>query len=349
MAYNQRLPPICGSPCHGSLTNVIEYRSFLNTDPPAIIDIWQKQRPMRCLSSVISRQLLDQMVLAKPYFDPTGLILAFDDGEPVGFVHASFGPDQVRGGIDYSTGVISQLRLVEDHGGDSTAHELLDRAVSYLQTRGAVTCFAGSRFPFAPFYLGLYGGSRIPGVPEEDEPMSTAMQRFGFVPGEAILIMQRSLQGYRPPINRTQMAIRRQYQVAAIVDPLLPNWWECCTFGWSEIYGFRVLRRGDQQVVGGVMLWEIQPLSNVWGRLTMGLVDLEIAQEQRQQGLATFLIGETFRHLTQQGVASVEVQIRESDQGAMRVAQKMGFEIISRGHEMQWTWQKSAGNDPNES
>ena len=313
---------------------VIEYRSFLNTDPPALIDIWQSQPPMRCLATVLSPADLDQMVLAKPYFDAAGLILAVDDGKPIGFVHAGFGPAPGWGGIDQSVGIISQLRVIESDQAAELSHELLTRAASYLADSGSTICYAGSKFPCSPFYLGLYGGSRIPGIPIEDGFMSVALQRFGFQTGERILVFQRNLQEFRPPISRSQMAVRRMYQVIPTVDPMLPNWWDCCSFGWSEIFGFRVSQRSDQQVVGSVLFWEIQPLSKDWGQLTMGLVEMQIDEFVRGQGLATFLIGESLRHLAAQRVASVEVQLRESNEPAISVARRMGFEQISEGREM---------------
>ena len=313
---------------------MIEIRSFLNTDPPAIVDIWQQQKPLRCLSQVMNRQLLDRMVLAKPYFDPAGLLVAFDNGKPVGFVHAGFCPNQEHSCVDYSRGVISQLQVSNCDSSDEVASSLLESALAYLKSRGAKSCFAGGAFPDAPFYVGLYGGSRIPGVPEEDAELFERLSRIGFQSCEQIHVMQLNLVGFRPAVNRALMTVRRQYQVAAIVDPLLPNWWECCTYGWAEVFGFRVIRRSDKQVVGSVLFWEIQPLSSQWGKVTMGLVDLAIEENARKQGIGTFLINESLRHLADSGVACVEIQLRGSDEPAIAIARKTGFEQISQGREM---------------
>lgn len=313
---------------------MIEYRSFLNTDPPFLIDIWRNQPPMRCLASTLTHADLDQLILAKPYFDAAGLILALDDGKPVGFVHAGFGPAPGWEGVDQSVGIISQLRVIDFDQAPEVSRELLHRAANYLAGCGATICYGGSKFPCSPFYLGLYGGSRIPGIPVEDELMSVALQRFGFQTGERILVFQRSLQEFRPPVSRSQMAVRRMYRVMPTVDPLLPNWWDCCSFGWSEILGFRLAQRSDQQVVGSVMFWEIQPLSKHWSEPTTGLVAMEIEEIVRGQGLATFLIGESLRYLAAQRVTRVEMQLRESNEPAISVARRMGFELISEGREM---------------
>ena len=74
--------------------SVIQYRSFLNTDPPLLVDIWRRQPPLRGQVSTISRAMLDHYVFSKPFFDADGLILAIDEQSenkiPLGFVHAGF-------------------------------------------------------------------------------------------------------------------------------------------------------------------------------------------------------------------------------------------------------------------
>jgi ribosomal protein S18 acetylase RimI-like enzyme len=66
----------------------------------------------------------------------------------------------------------------------------------------------------------------------------------------------------------------------------------------------------------------------------MGLVDLWVEDGERRKGLATLLVGETIRQLASQGVAIVEVQIRETDEPAIKFVRSMGFEQISFGIEM---------------
>ncbi len=313
---------------------MIEFRTFLNTDPPAIVEIWGKQKPIRCLTQVLTRKMLDQMVFAKPYFDPDGLIMAFENGAPVGFVHIGFCPEDQMDRVDHSRGVVSQIRIVDCENAPQIADGLWEHAKKYLESKGSSVCHASGQFPFSPFYVGLYGGSRIQGVPFEDAETKRWLNRFGFQTGRQIEVLQLNLAGFRPPVSRAQMAIRRQYQVAAVVDPLLPNWWESCTFGWAELFGFRIHRRSDEQVFGSVMLWEIQPLSTQWGRTTMGLVDLQISDDEQREGLAMHLIGESLRHLSGHGVACVEFQVLESDSASRELAQKFGFEAVSTGHEM---------------
>ena len=314
-------------------TSVITYRKFLNTDPPALVELWQQQKPCRSISQIINRKMLERMVFSKPYFDPDGLILAFENDRPVGFIHVGFAPNSTMDDLDRSIGILAQIRI--DGGVDqgAIANGLWAEARRYYQEHGTGVCHAGGVFPNSPFYVGLYGGSRIPGIPDDDESMLRSLNELNFESGDRIAILRVNLQGYRPPVNRKLMTVRRQYQVSAIVDPLLPNWWECCTFGWAELFGFRIVRRSDQQVVGSTLFWDVQPLANQWGVATMGMVNLLIDEEHRENGLGTLLVSESLRHLAGQGVSCVEIQLPESDEPAIALARRIGFEQVGLGRE----------------
>lgn len=314
---------------------MIEYRSFLNTDATAIVEIWRSQPPSRVISSTVTRSDLDRMVFGKPYFDPAGLILAVDDGVPVGFAHCGFAPNADRTDLDHSVGMISQLRFRQGKETDEIAAELVRRSIEYLKSKGANSCYGGSQFPFAPFYLGMYGGSRVPGVADEDSLM---MQRFldaKFEKQQSVKVFQLRLSGYRRTVDRKQMQIRRQYSVTPIVDPKPPTWWDACTYGWHEIFGFWLVDKRSQEELGRATFWEIQPLSSEWGTRTMGLCDLRIAPEHQRKGLATFLVGESVRQITEQGASLIELQFLESDEAMDGLAKKLGFEQVSGGSVLQ--------------
>lgn len=315
--------------CH-----VIDYRPFQNTDLPAIVDLWREQPQFRRLSSTVSRNDLDHLVLSKPYFDPEGFIIARQAGETVGFVHAGFGPNASGSDLDFKTGLLCQLRCRPGPDSNEVRDGLVTQALQYLRAKGAELCYSASKFPFVPFYLGLYGGSRIPGVPQEDEWLLQALRSHGFLENEKIPIYQRTLAGFRTPIDRQLMKVRRQFQLVSLVDPLPATWWENCMLGWAETFSFRIHERETQQPVGGVNFWEIQPLSIEWGVRSVGMFDVHIDANLHQQGLGTFLVGQALTQLMQQGVGLCEVQVRSSNHQSIRLFEKLGFEQVSEGLEM---------------
>ena len=55
---------------------MIRYRPFENRDPPGLAEIWRTQRPIRGRIQAVTPQLIEEHVLAKPWFDREGLIVA---------------------------------------------------------------------------------------------------------------------------------------------------------------------------------------------------------------------------------------------------------------------------------
>ena len=314
---------------------MIRYRSFLNTDPPLLVDIWRQQAPIRGQVESVTQLNLDHLILSKPYFESAGLILAVDDSSgqsvPLGFVHAGFAPTADLSDIDTSIGIVCQLKVVLGDNAEVIANELLKRACDYLKSRGASRVHAGSSFPHAPFYLGLYGGSQIPGILVDDALALKSMMDFGFVENDRIVVLERRMAGFKTVTDRKQISLRRQYQINAIADPLEQSWWESCTRGMTERERFSVYHKKDQNVCGSVSFWDVQPLAHRWGCLARGMYDLIIPEENRGIGLATYLVGESLRHLMQQGVGIVEAQTWASELPAIGVFKKLGFDEVSQG------------------
>ena len=116
---------------------MIGYRPFLNTDPPALADIWNAQPPARGLLRPMTAAILDQFVLSKPYFDRFGLLIATDGNRPVGFAHAGFGPQSNYAALDRDRGIVAALMVAEHPQQAEIVTELLTRSERFLQSHGA--------------------------------------------------------------------------------------------------------------------------------------------------------------------------------------------------------------------
>jgi ribosomal protein S18 acetylase RimI-like enzyme len=68
-----------------------------------------------------------------------------------------------------------------------------------------------------------------------------------------------------------------------------------------------------------------------WGTHTAGLIDLEVAEGSRRQGLASMLLAEAFRALGGEGAARVEVQTMQHNTAALALYQKLGFTEVDEG------------------
>ena len=97
---------------------VITYRTFLNSDPPQIVGLWNRQPSQPLRLSRITNGMLESQVFAKLYFDADGFFVACDGEQVVGFAHCAFGPDREKSGMDRQVGIISQLVVAEGQSAD---------------------------------------------------------------------------------------------------------------------------------------------------------------------------------------------------------------------------------------
>ena len=68
---------------------MIHYRCFRNDDPPGLVQIWNESFTGRGAVRMGHSSPFEYHVFAKPYFDPAGFILAFDDQMLVGYAHSA--------------------------------------------------------------------------------------------------------------------------------------------------------------------------------------------------------------------------------------------------------------------
>ena len=280
----------------------------------------------------VTPHLLEYGVFSKMLFDRQGLIVATRDGRPVGFVHAGFGPDEEGTRLDCTLGTIHLLMLHSDVADDHRlADDLLAAGEEYLRSSGSTVLYAGGIRPLNAFYLGLYGGSEIPGVLQSDRVFLDALQRNNYRQIDRILIFQTDLLRFRPPVSRAARKIKHATQLIETLDPPLDNWWEACIWGSQQRDCFELVDKVLTKVVARATFWEMQPLSACWGLNTSGLFDLYVEPEWRRNGAATYLLGEALRLMRRHGVANVEAQTMETNEAAIAFYQKMGFTEIDHG------------------
>jgi ribosomal protein S18 acetylase RimI-like enzyme len=279
----------------------------------------------------VSAMLLEQLVFSKPYFDPDGLIVALHDNVPIGFVHAGFGPNEQHAAIEADLGTTYLLMLRADHRRPEVATELLSRAEAYLRERGASVFYAGGIRPLNGFYLGLYGGSELPGVLATDPVFHDLADRSGYRAIDRVVVLQLELARYRAVFSRDQRRLRRELVFTELYNPPDISWWDACTMGSFDRLRYSLEPVGSGTALASVWFWDIEPLSTSWGLPTAGMFDLEVSRDRRRQGLATFLLGEAFERLRARGVVRIEAQTMQSNTAATALYEKLGFTRVDTG------------------
>lgn len=310
---------------------MIHYRTFRNTDPPHLVEIWRSQPPQRGLAQPMSLALFEQHVLSKPYFDAEGLIVALDDDKPVGFAHAAFGATDDEQGVLYTFGCTALMMVRANYQRQGIGAELLARCEGYLRGQGATVLYAGEISPLNAFYLGLYGGSELPGVLDSTPQAQQLFRSHGYREIDRSTVMHLDLRRFRAAIDRQQLQIRRSTVVEVQDDPRPRSWWQACLYAPLERTNYTLRDRSDNLPVARATLWAMTPLAMNWGMQAAGLVDIEVEVAHQRQGLATFLLGEMFKRLMAQGVALVEVQTMLRNAPAIALYKKLGFEEVDQG------------------
>ncbi|NDC54156.1 MAG: GNAT family N-acetyltransferase [Planctomycetia bacterium] len=309
---------------------MIEIRCFRNADPPRLADVWRAADLGPAAVQPMTAALLEAAVFSKPYFDREGLIVAADADRVVGFAHAAFGPTRDRSAVDTQVGSTLLVATVPHPQQDEAGDRLLRACEDYLRRRGARTILGGGSSDLRSFYLGLYGGSDLPGILDSSVAMRRIFERAGYLAGDRIAVLRRTLHGFRPPVNRLQLAIRRNTVLRAIDEPARRTWWEAATTTGVALRRYELLNQADE-LLGAASYWDMQPLAGSWGVVAAGLLDVEIVGSRRRQGFAHHLVAESLHDLAGEGVSLVETHAPVSNKAAISLFTKLGFEIAEHG------------------
>jgi ribosomal protein S18 acetylase RimI-like enzyme len=307
----------------------LRIRPFRNTDPPALVRLWNVALTGRGAAILPNVNCLELAVLARPYFESKGLLLAECDGQIVGFVHAGFGPDSTGQRISYERGVICVLAVHPEWRRQGVGTQLLRQAETYLRQHEAREIYFGCHRPLCPFYWGLYGGSEPSGVLESDALAKPFLQRHGYAVQATHIVYQRILDGTSWRMSPQAAVWKAKCELEVIPRPVHTNWFEACVTSPLEMFRLQALLEG--RTVAQVDMWEMELFGWRWKQPSVGLLDLQVAAEFKGQGLESFLLASSLQWLEEQYYTLVEMHVPESDQELRKNLRDLGFEMVDRG------------------
>ncbi len=303
---------------------MISFDCFRNDDPPRLADAWRATDLGPAALQPMTSAALEAAVFSKPYFDRHGVLVARDGDRVVGFAHAAFGPNADRSEIDTSVGT-TLLVVVPPH---ERQLEIEDGLLA--RSGGSTTILGGGSPDLGGFYLGLYGGSDLPGILDSSPRIQDVFRRAGYHAAGRIAVMRRALAGFRPPVNRLQLAIRRATTLRVIDEPVRRSWWEAATTTGIALQRYELRGEADA-LLGSASFWDVQPLAAAWGLAMAGLLRIYIEGSRRRHGLANYLVAEGLHDLAEQGTTVVEAHVAEDNAAAMQLFVKLGFRETDRG------------------
>ncbi len=322
---------------------MIHYRTFRNTDPPGLVEVWNAAFTGRGATRLHGSSWPEFFLFSKPYFDPESLIIAQADGQIAGFAWAGFGPNDSESALDKGSGVVCLLGVVPSHRRQGIGSELLRRAETYLHSRGSKELFAGPMYPLNPYTFGLYGGCNSPGFLDSDPLARPFFEHHGYAVASSCLVWQRVLQQAFTIADGRFAAHRLRYEIAS--NPFRGmTWWQDCILGPVDLYEYRLQDKLTGRSAARALLWEMETYVPRWNVHAVGITDLVVSTELRQQGLAKFLMAQILHYLRDQFFNLIEIQVRADSTAGINLLRGLGFEQVDAGH----IYRKSppANNEP---
>lgn len=310
---------------------MFQLRRFNNADPPALAEIWRRQPTQRGLMQPMTPAVLELCVFSKQTFDPEGLIVACEDEQPIGFVHAAFGPNEAGDDLDYSTGVTQMLMVRPSAQSPELTQALLHAGEDYLRSRGAKVLYGGGIHPLDPFYLGLYGGSELSGVLGSDERLNQVFQQSDYDVSSRAVVLHLELARLKPVVSREVRNHRRDMVFNQNFAPTEHNWWDTVQLGELERQEFSLTSRKSSDKLASVEFWDIEPLASSWGIRTSGIRSLRVDPDHRRKKLATYLLTESVKVMRKRGVSIVEVHAMQENEPAIDLYRSLGFTQVDTG------------------
>ena len=312
---------------------MIEYRPFHNSDPPRLVRLWHDGDMGRGAAHYFPADAFDYFVLAQPFFDPFGLIVAVDGEEIVGFVHAGFAVNENLSGLSRDRGAVCMLLVHPDYRRQGIGRELVQRACDYLKKGGASEITLGMSPPCDGFYLGLYGGAGAPGLLESGVEASSFASAIGAQPTGRILVFQKEIDSGRDPVDAKLVQNRRRLQLQIASQPDAPSWWWTTRFGRLDSVEFQLTdRSGGDDPVARATVFGLDFFVHKWGRRGVGIADVFVPEEHRRRGYGKMLLLEIGRRLREELMNVAEIHVAADNEAGARFVEATGFEQIDQGH-----------------
>ncbi len=310
---------------------MVEYRSFLNGDPPQLVRLWHECNLGRGAAKGFTPDALELFNFSQPYFDRHGLIIAHEGDKCVGMVHAGFGPDETRSRLSHELGLICAVMVHPDQRRQGIGRELLQRAETYLTRQGAQQIQAGQSRGHDPFYFGLYGGARPSGFLVTDNNADPFLTKTGYEPSQRIGVYQRDIQQTNDPVHFKLIAIRRATELNITDQPADPSWWWFARLGRIDSLRFNLGPKKGGPPIASVSVVGLDAYVNTWNARCIGLVDVDVHESEQGKGYGRALLVEVSRHMRQELITIAEIHAPETNEHATKAITGAGFTRIDTG------------------
>jgi hypothetical protein len=303
------------------------------------MEIWNRHYETCRANVSVSHGVFDACILSKPFFRAEDLLIYEDDGVAVGFVHIGYGSDETGGASQVDRPIISALCVAPHPHEDLIAEQLLRVAMDRIEASKARAAIAGGSPTCYSFYLGMAPGDGMMGVVARDNRLQRWLAGLNFQPVRPTECWEVDLASFRPPMDRSQFALRRSTSVVRVLDELHKTWWDAVVLGHTEQIRFQLISRDNSFVMEAVEFWFIDTIFSGISSNTVRLWRPSFPADSDGRDRMTYLLAEAFRQLQSERFSTVRAVATPDQSSAPTILQRLGFRSVEPGlvFERRWT------------
>lgn len=310
----------------------LDIRSYRNTDAEALCRVFNAHYQAVGLPCVLTPLSLELCVLSKPYFAPELLLIAELDGAVAGFAQLGFAPDENLQTLSSTQAILSSLCVPVQQDSSAIASQLISTAMRIVGQSGAAHMRYSPPPPASPFFIGLSLGDGMIGAPSADTRLHAWLTSAGWKAGERVIYWEVDLANFHPPMDRTQIQIRRMAHVERLLDEPTMPWYLASLLGHTEQIGFQLISRDARSMAVDIVLWSIGSELLAQSDTVLRLWPLTAEACRRDDDRLVFLLSEAFRQMREDRVDAVRTVANESDADVVRLLQRIGFDALMSGN-----------------
>lgn len=271
--------------------------------------------------------LLEAQVFAKPYFQPKNLLIAEMEGKLAGMAHLVLGGPLLSEDLRTEIANLPIILAANIPEAAEVEDALVQAAEAIVRETSATSILLGGTADPGPFYFGLAKGSCNRGALVSDKRMIDLASRHGFDNSQSWRVYSRALRGFRPPVDRNQIAARRSLNVMREDDPPYTSYRDACIYMHQHRTRYSLVQKQNSQELAHLTVVQMEAFSHLRGVRMSGIVDMH-RLDACTEVQAQFFLAETLRQMTEEGTAVVETQVATNNAALTQVVETLGFEAI---------------------
>ncbi|MFK8115682.1 MAG: hypothetical protein AB8B91_26035, partial [Rubripirellula sp.] len=287
----------------------------------ALTEIWRQHWSRIGPPPEVNEARFEQAILSRTFFDSAGLLVADHEDVPSAWVHFHADPDAD------SKAVVCAV-CASDTCPPELLRELFEQTLARIDAAG----FQKTEIGVAQDDLMGYGGldpiGAGVGIPRHDSSVVTLLQQSGFQPSVGFVRLAVSVAGYRPPVSREGLQLRRSSRLEA-QKLIHSDTRHASSTSHLDLETHRLVDRGGA-VLAEVDFWFSDAEAEVMNP-TRAVLDLKSQGTDALEPAATYLIGAAIQSFAARRISGVETVVPQQAADLQEQLKKQLFRLADEG------------------